>query len=221
MKVKTVLSIIAEETVVIKISQALCIFLLNTDAEFNVISQCFTVTNEMIKLNAKILHFLLLSDHFIYCYKAYLMKYWLRDSWDQKHNCEHVFYVLKKNKPDLIMSLSALEKKQVYIDCELCSWHFSINLQMLSLKDLNKFKKIAERSVTCAFLWAVLKSLTVCLQGTATASSIPQTYADYADVFLKSEAECLSAHKKHNYVIDNNEKNPSHGSLYNLSDKKL
>ncbi len=92
---------------------------------------------------------------------------------------------------------------------------------MLSLKDLSKFKETAERLVTCTFLWAVLKLLTVCLQGTATVSFIPQTYADYADVFLKSEAECLSAHKKHDYVIDNNEKNPSHSPLYNLSDKKL
>ncbi len=74
------LSIIAEETVVVKISQASCIFLLNISVEFNVISQRFTVTNEMIKLNAKIPHFLLLSSHFIYCYEAYLMKYWLRDS---------------------------------------------------------------------------------------------------------------------------------------------
>jgi len=79
-KVKTVLSIITEETIVVKVSQTLCIFLLNIDAEFNVINQHFTVTNEMIKLNAKILHFLLLSDHFIYCYEAYLMKYQLRDS---------------------------------------------------------------------------------------------------------------------------------------------
>ncbi len=125
-KVETMLSIIAEETVVIKIDQASGTFLLNISAEFNVISQHFTVTNEMIKLNVKISHFLLLSDHFIYCYKVYLMKYWLRDSWDQKHNCEHVFYALKKNEPDLIMSLSALKKKQVHIDCELCSWHFDI-----------------------------------------------------------------------------------------------
>ncbi len=79
-KVKTVFSIIAEETVVMKADQALSIFLLNIDAEFNVISQCFTVTNEMIKLNAEISHFLLLSGHFIYCYEAYLMKYQLRDS---------------------------------------------------------------------------------------------------------------------------------------------
>jgi len=75
-----VLSIIAEETVVIKVSQALCIFLLNTDAEFNVINQCFAVANEMIKLNVKILHFLLLSNHFTYYYETYLMKYWLRSS---------------------------------------------------------------------------------------------------------------------------------------------
>ncbi len=149
------------------------------------------------------------------------MKYRLRDSWDQKCNCEHVFYALKKDEPDLIMSLSALKKKQVHIDCELHSWRFSINSQMLSLKNLNKFEETAEKSVTCAFLWAVLKLLTIRLQGTATASSIPQTYADYADVFSESEAEHLSAHKKHNYVIDNNEKNPSHSPLYNLSGKKL
>jgi len=70
-----VFSIITEETVVVKVSQALCIFLLNIDAEFNVINQHFTVANKMIKLNAKISHFLLLSSHLIYCYKAYLMKY--------------------------------------------------------------------------------------------------------------------------------------------------
>ncbi len=151
-KVKTVLSIITEETVVMKANQALSTFFLNISAEFNVISQRFTVTNEIIKLNAKIPHFLLLSDYFIYCYEAYLMKYQLKDSWDQKHNCEHVFYALKKNEPDLIMSLSALEKKQVHIDCELCSWHFSINSQMLSLKDLNKFEETVEGPVTCAFL---------------------------------------------------------------------
>jgi len=74
------LSIVAEETVVMKVNQALCTFLLNTDAEFNVINQHFTVANEMIKLNAEISHFLLLSNHFIYCYEAYLMKYQLKDS---------------------------------------------------------------------------------------------------------------------------------------------
>jgi len=80
MKVKIMLSIIAEETVVMKADQALSTFFLNIDAEFNVISQRFTVANEIIKLNVKIPHFLLLSSHFTYCYEAYLMKYQLRDS---------------------------------------------------------------------------------------------------------------------------------------------
>ncbi len=79
-KVETMLSIIAEETVVMKASQASVSFLLNIGAEFNVISQRFTVANEMVKLNAKISHFLLLSNHITYCYRAYLMKYRLRDS---------------------------------------------------------------------------------------------------------------------------------------------
>jgi hypothetical protein len=122
-----------------------CIFLLNTDAEFNVISQHFTVTNEMIKLNAKIslsssewsLHLLLwgISDEVS-------AKRQLRSE-TQLWTC---LLCLEKNEPDLIMSLSALEKKQVHIDCELCSWHFSINSQMLSLKDLNKFEETAEAS---------------------------------------------------------------------------
>jgi hypothetical protein len=61
----------------------------------------------------------------------------------------------------------------------------------------------------------------VCLQGIAAASSIPQAYINYADVFSESEAECLSAHEKHDHVIDTKKKNPSHRPLYNLSDKKL
>jgi len=79
-KVEIMLSIIAEETVVMKASQAPASFLLNIGAEFNVISQRFTVANEMIKLNTKIPHFLLLSSHATYCYGAYLVKYQLRDS---------------------------------------------------------------------------------------------------------------------------------------------
>jgi len=63
--------------------------------------------------------------------------------------------------------------------------------------------------------------LAVRLQGTATVPSIPQAYADYADVFSKSEAGHLSAHEKHDHVIDNNEEDPSHSPLYNLSGKEL
>jgi len=212
---------VTEETIVVKTDQVSDTLLLDTDAELNVISQRFTVANEIIKLNTKIPHFLLLNDHFIYCYGVYLMKYQLKDSWGQERNCEHVFYALEKDKPDLIMSLSALRKKQVHIDCGLRSWRFDINSQTISLKDSDRFEKTAEGPVTCALLWSVLKSLTVCLQGIAAVLSIPQTYINYADVFSKSEAECLSAHEKHDHVIDTKREDSSHRPLYNLSDKKL
>jgi hypothetical protein len=40
-------------------------------------------------------------------------------------------------------------------------------------------------------------------------------------MFSQSLKQNVFLHMKHNYVIDNNEKNPSHSPLYNLSDKKL
>jgi len=79
-KVKIKLSIVTEEVIAAKADQVSDTLLLDTDAELNVISQHFTVANEMVKLNAEISHFLLLNDHFTYCYDAYLMKYWLKNS---------------------------------------------------------------------------------------------------------------------------------------------
>jgi len=92
---------------------------------------------------------------------------------------------------------------------------------MMSLKDSDRFEKTAEGPVTCALLYFILKLLMMHLQGIAAVSSIPQTYTDYADVFSESEAECLSAHEKHDHVINIKRKNSSHRPLYNLSDKKL
>jgi len=71
---------VAEETIATKADQVSDTLLLDTDAESNVISQHFTVANEMTKLNTEIPHFLLLNGHFTYCYDAYLMKYQLKDS---------------------------------------------------------------------------------------------------------------------------------------------
>jgi len=48
-KVKIKPSIVTEGTIVMKADQVSDTLLLDTDAESNVISQCFTVTNEMVK----------------------------------------------------------------------------------------------------------------------------------------------------------------------------
>ena len=52
-------------------------------------------------------------------------------------------------------------------------------------------------------------------------SVISSIYTDYEDVFFKIKMKCLSAHKKHNYIIDINDKNSLYKSLYNLLNKEL
>jgi len=136
-------------------------FFLDTETQLNVISQCFAVTSEMIKLNTKIMQFLFLNDHFSYYYNAYLVQYHLKDDWEQKCNCEYVFYVLNKNKSELVLSLFTLKKKNIHINCESMIWCFEINLQTFILKNAENFKKTTNKSVTCTLLWSVLKVETV------------------------------------------------------------
>ena len=46
-------------------------------------------------------------------------------------------------------------------------------------------------------------------------------YNDYVDVFSKLKTECLLVHEKHDYVIEINDENSSHNSLYNFLKTEL
>jgi len=62
---------------------------------------------------------------------------------------------------------------------------------------------------------------TVCIQNTDITSVISSVYAKYKNIFFKVEVRHLSAHEKHDHVIDINDENFLYESLYNLSNKKL
>ncbi len=47
------------------------------------------------------------------------------------------------------------------------------------------------------------------------------SYAEYENVFSEVEVKHLSAHKKHDYIINTNDENSSYESLYNLSNKEF
>jgi len=220
-KVKSKSSILIKVIIAVKTDWVKKTFFLNTEAQLNVISQCFTVINEMIKLNMKISQFLFLNDHSSYCYDAYLVQYYLKDDWKQKCNCEHVFYVMNKNEFELILNLFTLKKKNIHIDCELMIWCFEIDLWMFIFKDVESFEETTDRLVTYIFFWFVFKVKTVHIQNINVTFVIFSVYAEYENVFFKVEVKCLSAHEKHDYVINTNNKNSSYKSLYNLSDKKL
>jgi len=61
----------------------------------------------------------------------------------------------------------------------------------------------------------------VYIQSTDVASVISFIYAEYENVFSEVEVKHLSAHEKHDHVIDTNDENSSYKFLYNLSDKEL
>jgi len=207
--------------IVVKTNQVKKTFLLNTEMQSNVISQHFTVVSEMIKLNMKISQFLFLNDHSLYCYDTYLVQYHFKDDWKQKCNCEHVFYVMNKNESELVLSLFTLRKKNIHIDCELMIWCFEINLWMFIFKDAESFKEMINKSVICVFFWSVLKVKTVHIQSINIIFVISFVYAEYENVFFKVEVKHLSAHEKHDHVIDTNDENSLYKSLYNLLNKEL
>jgi len=80
MKVKMRLSLVLNKTVALKSEKTSVQVLLNTEAEFNVISQCFTVTNEMTHINIKLSCSVLLNNQHRYCYDTYLIKYHLKNN---------------------------------------------------------------------------------------------------------------------------------------------
>ena len=121
-KIEMWISIIIEDTVTIKSKSILVWVLLDTDTEVNVISQHFMMQIRMKSLNSELSHSVLLNEQHHYCYSTYLVTYQLKDSWNQMHNCEHIFYALDKIGSKLILDLPALEKKQVKIDCEMWEW---------------------------------------------------------------------------------------------------
>ena len=223
MKIEMWISIIIEDTVTIESKFISVQILLNTDAEVNVISQHFIMQTEMKSLNSELSCSVLLNEQHHYCYSTYLVTYQLKDSWDQKCNCEHIFYALDKNEFKLVLDLLTLEKKQIKIDCEMWEWCFEIKLQSLSLKESSEDfeQSLRKESMICALLWVQSVFISVHLQDIKLTLTISVSYSDYADVFLKKEASQLFTHEKHDYAIEINEEESLHESLYNLSETEL
>ena len=59
------------------------------------------------------------------------------------------------------------------------------------------------------------------LQDINMISALFKIYDDYIDVFSELKTECLLAHKKHDHVIEINDENSSHDSLYNFLKTEL
>ena len=59
------------------------------------------------------------------------------------------------------------------------------------------------------------------LQDVNTISALFKIYNNYIDVFSKLKTGCLLIYKKHDHVIEINDENSSHNSLYNFLKTEL
>lgn len=81
-------------------------FLLDIGAEVNIIAQSLVVAlNMRTKGRAQLVSIKAMSSSLSYCYRAYLVQYWLTDSWGQQMS-EQIFYSLNKQGLPLILGLS-------------------------------------------------------------------------------------------------------------------
>ena len=97
---------------------------MNINVKMNVISQRFIIEQSMSLLNADLSRSIWMNDQSVYCYDVYKMCYWLRDSWDIEKKDISIFYAIDKKESFLILSISSMQFKRIWIDMIARTWCF-------------------------------------------------------------------------------------------------
>ncbi len=97
---------------------------MNINVKMNVISQRFIIEQSMSLLNADLSRFIWMNDQSVYCYDVYKMCYRLRDSWDIKKKDISIFYAIDKKESFLILSISSMQFKRIWINMIARTWCF-------------------------------------------------------------------------------------------------
>jgi len=100
---------------------------MNIDVKMNMISQRFIVKQDMLLLNVNLSRFIWMNDQSVYCYDIYKMCYQLRDSWDIEKKDISIFYAINKKESSLILSMSNMQFKRIWIDMIIRTWCFNVN----------------------------------------------------------------------------------------------
>ncbi len=207
---------------------------MNIDVEMNIISQRFIIEQEMSLLNVDLSRFIWINDQSVYCYDVYKMCYRLRDSWNIKKKDINIFYAINKKKSLLILSISSMQFKCIWINMIARTWCFNVNEHAFELFFAQAFANtLQDESTIYAFIMInVVEELIVEHQVKAmnnvmshiTNASETQTLLvelkEYKDVFLTESVDKLLLHEDHDHAIKITAK-LLYESLYNLSNTKL
>ncbi len=162
------------------------------------------------------------------------MCYRLINSWSIKKKDINIFYAINKKESLLILSISSMQFKRIWINIIVKTWCFDINEHAFKLFIAKDFVKALQNEFTVyAFVMInvveelivehqikVMNNMMNCITNMLEMQTLLVELKKYEDVFLTESAGKLSLHEDHNHAIKITAES-SYESLYNLSNIKL
>ena len=121
---------------------------MNINVKMNVISQRFIIKQDMSLLNVDLSRSIWMNDQNVYCYDVYKMCYRLRDSWNIEKKDINIFYAIDKKKSSLILSISSMQFKYIWINMIARTWCFDVNEHAFKLFFAQAFAKALQDEST-------------------------------------------------------------------------
>ena len=207
---------------------------MNIDVNMNVISQHFIIEQDISLLNVDLSRSIWINDQNVYCYDIYKMCYRLRDSWSIEKKDISIFYVIDKKESFLILSMSSMQFKRIWIDMIARTWRFDVNEHAFELFFAQVFVKALqdESTVYALVMINVVKELIVehqvkamnnvmsCITNALKTQTLLVELKEYEDVFLIESVDKLLLHVDHDHSIEFTAES-SYKSLYNLLNTEL
>ena len=145
-----------------------------------------------------------------------------------------IFYAINKKKSSLILSISNMQFKHIWINMIAKTWHFNVNEHAFELFFTQVFTKaLQDESTVYAFVMIniikesivehhvkVMNNMMSCITNALKTQTLLVKLKKYEHVFLTESINKLLLHEDHNHAIEITAKS-SYESLYNLLNTKL
>ncbi len=188
----------------------------------------------MSLLNVDLSRFIWMNDQNVYYYDVYKICYRLRDSWNIKKKDISIFYAIDKKESSLVLNMSSMQFKCIWINMIIRTWHFDVNEHVFELFFAQAFAKaLQDESTVYALVMInvveesivehqvkVMNNVMSHITNALEAQTLFIELKEYEDVFLTENADKLSLHKDHDHAIEITAES-SYELLYNLLNIKL
>ncbi len=188
----------------------------------------------MSLLNVDLSRSIWMNDQSVYCYDVYKMCYRLRDSWDIEKKDISIFYAIDKKKSFLILSMSSMQFKHIWINMITRTWRFDVNEHAFELFFTQAFAKVLqdESTVYALVMINIIKESIIehqvktmnntmsCITNALEMQTLFVELKEYKNVFLTESINKLLLHEDHDHAIEITAES-SYESLYNLLNTEL